>query len=102
VPEPQQDETQASKLNSIACQVHQVMILQFDIIKNRLIYVEIVSSLRVERAKTIMYVSTRMQIERILYKCMEDSRTVVLPRLSRTPSTTVGARVTMKVVTLYL
>ena len=31
------------------------MILQFDI-KNRLIYIEIVSSLRVERAKTIMYV----------------------------------------------
>ena len=95
-----QDETQASRLNSIACQVHQVMILQFDI-KNRLIYIEIVSSLRVERAKTIMYV-TRMQKERILHKCMEDSRTVVLPRLSRTPSTTVGARVTMKVVTLHL
>ena len=55
MPEPQQDETQASKLNSIACQVHQVMILQFDI-KNRLIYIEIVSSLRVERAKTTMYV----------------------------------------------
>ena len=101
MPEPQQDETQASKLNSIASQVHQVMILQFDI-KNRLIYIEIVSSLRVERAKTIMYVSTRMQKERILYKCMEDSRTVIFPRLSRAPSTTVRARVTMKVVTLHL